>query len=224
MDIKILKRLIYRLFPELTGKWHLSHLAKIVSYPELPEEGELSDRYYPRYAANIALLDEKMVVREDVPELQAVPLPINFVGNMAGRLEPSAIGTIVEVVFALGQPDMPFIRTILPLGHKLPAIKEGESKYQQRPGVYDFWDVKGNHHRQSDQGEEIEFLKQKIKILEDRIEEIGGTKSTKAEKIIEEAQVIMMNGKSGQVVTTQCVCHFTGLPHNDGSNSVFAGK
>lgn len=143
MDVKAIKRIIYRLFPELTGKWHVPRWGKVVALPELPREGDLSDRFYPRYAADIALLDEKG--RElDKPVLQAVPLPVPGIGDHAGRLEPPNIGAIVELGFIFGQPDKPFIRTVLPLGWKLPAIKEGESRYQQRQGVYHLVDQEGN--------------------------------------------------------------------------------
>ncbi len=150
MDVNTLKRIIYRLFPELTGDWHLPHLAKVVALPELPKGGELSDRFYPHYAADIHLLDGNMVERKDVPVFQAVPLPVPGIGEHAGRLEPPAIGATVEVAFVRGQPDKPFIRTVLGLGWKLPAIKAGESRYQQRQGVYQLVDQEGNFRHITD--------------------------------------------------------------------------
>ncbi len=150
MDVKTIKRIVYRLFPELTGNWHLPQLAKVVSLPELPKEGDLSERFYPHYAADIQLLDSKLVERKDVPVMQAVPLPVPGIGEQAGRLEPPAIGAIVEIGFANGEPDKPFIRTVLGLGWKLPAIKEGESRYQQRPGVYHHVDQDGNFESVTD--------------------------------------------------------------------------
>ncbi|KJF83552.1 hypothetical protein [Photobacterium angustum] len=139
-----IKRIIQRLFPELTGKWHLPRWGKVVALPELPTEGDLSDRFYPHYAADIVLLNEKGVEYEDKSPLLAVPLPVPGVGEYAGRYEPPAIGSIVEIGFIFGQADKPFIRCVLPLGFKLPAIKEGESRYQQRQGVYQHVDQDGN--------------------------------------------------------------------------------
>ncbi|CZF83232.1 hypothetical protein [Grimontia marina] len=150
MDIKAINRIILRLFPEFTGKWHLPHAAKVVALTELPHEGDLSDRFYPHYAADVKLLDSKFMEREDIPTLQAVPLPVPGIGDHAGRLEPPAMGAIVEVAFFNGEPDKPFIRTVLPLGWKLPAIKAGESRYQQRPGVYQHVDDQGNFRHITD--------------------------------------------------------------------------
>lgn len=231
MDVNTIKRIIYRLFPELTGNWHLPHLAKVVALPELPQGGELSDRFYPYYAADLKLLDAQLVERENVPVLQAVPLPIPGVGAQAGRLEPPAIGAIVEVGFAYGNPDKPFIRTVLGLGWELPAIKEGESRYQKRPGVYQLVDEQGNFERVTDKDDSLECLNQRIKVLEDRVVEIAGnhtetvgkTKSTKAKHITEDASTIKMNGGKG-VCTGSTICPFTGSPHVDVSTTVFAGK
>lgn len=150
MDVKTLQRIMYRLFPEFTGNWHLPHAAKVVALTELPNDGDLSDRFYPHYAADVKLLDSNFMAREDIPTLQAVPLPVSGIGEHAGRLEPPAIGAIVEVAFFNGEPDKPFIRTVLPLGWKLPAIHAGESRYQQRPGVYQHVDGQGNFRNITD--------------------------------------------------------------------------
>jgi hypothetical protein len=41
----------------------------------------------------------------------------------------------VEITFAYGRADKPYIRTALSLGWDLPTIKEGETKIQTREGV-----------------------------------------------------------------------------------------
>ena len=156
MDVKAIKRIIFRLLPEMTGRWHLPRWGKVTALPELPEEGDLSDRFYPHYAVDVQLLDEKGMEYLDKPPLQAVPLPVPGLGEYAGRLEPPAIGSIVELGFMFGQPDKPFIRCVLPLGFKLPAIKEGESRYQQRQGVYQLVDKDGNFERKTDKDDIIE--------------------------------------------------------------------
>ncbi|KJG26041.1 hypothetical protein UB37_02120 [Photobacterium iliopiscarium] len=145
-----IKRIIMRLFPELTGQWHLPRWGKVVALPELPSEGDLSDRFYPHYAVDIVLLDEKGVEYKDKAQLLAVPLPVPGLGDHAGRLEPPAIGAIVEIGFIFGQPDKPFIRCALPLGFKLPGIKAGESRYQKRKGVYQLVDKDGNFVDETD--------------------------------------------------------------------------
>ncbi|HDM8044316.1 TPA: hypothetical protein P0E04_002471 [Vibrio campbellii] len=231
MDVNTIKRIIFRLFPEFTGRWHLPRWGKVVALPELPEEGDLSDRFYPHYAVDVQLLDEKGLEYEDKPPLQAVPLPVPGLGDHAGRLEPPAIGSIVELGFMFGQPDKPFIRCVLPLGFKLPGIKEGESRYQQREGVYQLVDQEGNFERKTDQADKLECLTQQIKVLEDRIADIGGNhtetvkgnRAIKANNITEDADTIKFNGGKG-VCTGASICPFMGKPHVDVSTTVFAGK
>ncbi|WP_010437045.1 hypothetical protein [Vibrio cyclitrophicus] len=231
MDVNVIKRIIFRLFPEFTGQWHLPRWGKVVALPELPEEGDLSDRFYPHYAVDVQLLDEKGMEYEDKPPLQAVPLPVPGLGDHAGRLEPPAIGSIVELGFMFGQPDKPFIRCVLPLGFKLPGIKEGESRYQQRQGVYHLVDQDGNFERKTDKGDKLECLNQRIKVLENRLAEIEGdhtetvkgNKATTAKNITENADSIKMNGGKG-VCTGASICPFMGKPHVDVSTTVFAGK
>ncbi|QPK06490.1 hypothetical protein [Vibrio kanaloae] len=231
MDVNTIKRIIFRLFPEFTGQWHLPRWGKVVALPELPEEGDLSDRFYPHYAVDVQLLDEKGMEYEDKPPLQAVPLPVPGIGDHAGRLEPPAVGSIVEIGFMFGQPDKPFVRCVLPLGFKLPGIKEGESRYQQRQGVYQLTDKDGNFERKTDQADKLECLTQQIKVLENRIVEIEGdhteavkgNKATTAKNITEDADTIKMNGGKG-VCTGASICPFVGKPHVDVSTTVFAGK
>ncbi|WP_390339427.1 hypothetical protein [Vibrio harveyi] len=231
MDVNTIKRIIFRLFPEFTGQWHLPRWGKVVALPELPEEGDLSDRFYPHYAVDVQLLDEKGMECEDKPPLQAVPLPVPGLGDHAGRLEPPAIGSIVELGFMFGQPDKPFIRCVLPLGFKLPGIKEGESRYQQRQGVYHLVDQEGNFERKTDKEDKLECLNQRIKVLENRLAEIEGDhtetvkghKATTAKNITEDADSIKMNGGKG-VCTGASICPFMGKPHVDVSTTVFAGK
>lgn len=148
----IINRIIRRLFPELTAKLHLPRWGKVVTLPELPtEDGERgSDPFYPRYAVDVQLLDENGTETKS-KVLQAVPLPLPGAGNKAGRLEPPAIGSIVEIAFAYGRPDKPFIRTVLPFGWDLPAIKEGETRTQVRDGVYQHIDDKGNFENKTDE-------------------------------------------------------------------------
>ncbi|MEZ9005266.1 hypothetical protein AB6E26_21545 [Vibrio splendidus] len=231
MDVNTIKRIIFRLFPEFTGRWHLPRWGKVVTLPELPEEGDLSDRFYPHYAVDVQLLDEKGMEYEDKSPLQAVPLPVPGLGDHAGRLEPPAIGSIVELGFMFGQPDKPFIRCVLPLGFKLPGIKEGESRYQQRKGVYQLVDQKGNFERKTDQADKLECLTQQIKVLENRIAEIDGNhtetvkgaRNIKAKNITEDADTIKFNGGKG-VCTGASICPFMGKPHVDVSSTVYAGK
>jgi hypothetical protein len=141
----IIKKIILRLYPELSSGLHLPRWGKVVALPELPEEeGERgSDQFYPRWAVDVQLLDENGTATKS-KALQAVPLPLMGAGNKAGHMQPPAIGSIVEIAFAYGRPDKPFIRTVLPFGWDLPAIKEGEARTQTRDGVHQLIDENGN--------------------------------------------------------------------------------
>ena len=148
---KVIHRIVRRLFPELTNQLHLPRWGKVVALPELPtEDGERgSDPFYPRYAVDVQLLDENGTETKS-KVLQAVPLPLPGAGDKAGRLEPPAPGSIVEIGFAYGRADKPFIRAVLPFGWDLPAIKEGEVRTQVREGVYQYIDDQGNFENKTD--------------------------------------------------------------------------
>jgi hypothetical protein len=225
------KRRITNAFPELSADYHLPVWGKVIALPELPTESErASDPFYPRYAVDVQLLDENGNETE-APALKAVPLPLPGAGHLAGRLEPPAVGAIVEIGFAYGRPDKPFVRCVLPFGWDLPAIKEGETRTQTREGVYHHIDEDGNTFRVTDKDDSIECLNQRIKVLEDQLTEVIGkmtmtiTKdlSISAKNITEDADTIKLNGGAA-VVTCAHICHFTGAPHGDGSSTVTAGK
>ncbi|PSW05627.1 hypothetical protein [Photobacterium lipolyticum] len=254
MDVNVIKRIIFRLFPEFTGQWHLPRWGKVVALPELPEEGDLSDRFYPHYAVDVQLLDEKGMEYEDKPPLQAVPLPVPGLGDHAGRLEPPAIGSIVELGFMFGQPDKPFIRCVLPLGFKLPAIKEGESRYQQRQGVYHHVDQDGNFESTTDknatlncidravnatnytaiieqmrkivvkQSEEITILKDQVQDIKGQVNLTVGKDLAIKAKNITEDADTIKLNGGKGVCTGASICPFMGKPHVDVSTTVFAGK
>jgi len=228
---KLINRIIRRLFPELTNKLHLPQWGRVVALPELPTDTEKSsDEFYPRYAANIQLLNEHGE-NADIDILQAVPLPLPGVGDNAGRLEPPAINAIVEIAFAYGRADKPFIRTVLPFGWDLPAIKEGEVRTQVKEGFFHHVDSEGNIETVANLHKLLVKQSQQIEVLKDQLTEIKGKMTlnvTKdlmitAKNITEDADTIKLNGGTG-VVTCAHICHFTGSPHGDGSTTVFAGK
>lgn len=254
MDVNVIKRIIFRLFPEFTGQWHLPRWGKVVALPELPEEGDLSDRFYPHYAVDVQLLDEKGMEYENKAPLQAVPLPVPGLGDHAGRLEPPAVGSIVELGFMFGQPDKPFIRCVLPLGFKLPGIKEGESRYQQRKGVYHFVDQEGNFESATDkaatlnckdrkvnatnytqtienlrkvivkQSEDISILKDQVQDIKGKVTLTVGKDLTIKAKNITEDADTIKLNGGTGVCTAESVCPFMGTGHVDVSTKVTAGK
>ncbi|MFR9705070.1 hypothetical protein ACL00O_21630, partial [Aeromonas sanarellii] len=59
-------------------------------------------------------------------------------------------GTLVELGFAFGRADRPFIRTVLGSGWALPDIAPGEQLQQQRAEVFSRTDTVGNLCRHTD--------------------------------------------------------------------------
>jgi hypothetical protein len=220
---KVIYRIIRRLFPELTTKLHLPMWGRVVALPELPsDENNASDPFYPRYAANVQLLNEHGE-DADIEMLQTVPLPLPGAGNNAGRLEPPAIGAIVEVGFAYGRADKPFIRTVLPFGFDLPAIKDGESRIQTCENGFQHIDKIGNFTTISQINNLLVEQSQQIKVLKDQVTQITGNQIITAKNITQDADTIKLNGGAA-VVTCGHICHFTGNPHGDGSSTVTAGE
>nr|WP_241909108.1 hypothetical protein [Vibrio splendidus] len=149
--------------------------------------------------------------------------------KLSCRLDLPAI--LFELRLMFGQPNKPFISSVLPLGFKLPGIKEGEIRYQQRKSVYQLVDQKINFERKTDQVDKLEYPTKQIKVLENRITEIDGNQTEtvkgartfKAKNITEDADTIKFNSGKG-VYTGASICPFMGIPHVDVSSPVYAGK
>lgn len=137
-------------FPELAAGYHLPQLGRVVCCRDQAIAGQLADPYRPRYAVDVQMLDEKGSDAADVPVYQAVPMPATFGGPESGLLCLPAEGTIVELGFAFGRADQPFVRTVLPQTWPLPAIAPGEQLQQQRAEVYQRIDAAGNITRATD--------------------------------------------------------------------------
>ena len=93
----------------------------------------LGERFRPRCAVDVAVLKPDGQPDDLVPLFRAVPLPVQSAGlerGMYGFPEP---GTVVELAFAYGLPDRPFIRTVLGEGVSLPPVEPGESVHQAAP-------------------------------------------------------------------------------------------
>lgn len=211
---KAILRIVRRLFPELTGQLHLPRWGRVVALPELPAiDGERgSDAFYPRYAVNVQLIDENGTDTKSKP-LQAVPLPLPGAGDKAGRLEPPAINSIVEIGFAYGRADKPFIRTVLPFGWDLPAIKEGETRTQVREGVYQHIDEHGNFENKTDEslkdiiGKLAELQCETRKVIASKEQEHKSPKTwvgSDSENVLKLLSELMATVKD---IATECATH-----------------
>ncbi|WP_020411017.1 hypothetical protein [Hahella ganghwensis] len=130
MDEEI-KKIVLRLFPELTGNYHLPRFAKVVAISDHLNQPELCDDFRPRYAVDIEMLTPQGEPDPELPVYRSVPLPVQFAGIERGQYGFPEPGALVEVGFAYGLPDHPFIRTVLGHWQGIPGIKPGDMVWQQ---------------------------------------------------------------------------------------------
>lgn len=138
-------------FPELAAGFHLPVFGRVVAAADSAQAGELNDPFRPRYAVDVQQLDENGQPDAAVPVFKAVPVPVLFGGPEQGQFQYPVEGTLVELGFAFGRADQPFIRTVLGSGWSLPDIQPGEQLTQQRGEVYQRTDNAGNHTLATDQ-------------------------------------------------------------------------
>lgn len=181
-------------FPELAAGYHLPQFGRVVCCRDQAIAGQLADPFRPRYAIDVQMLDEDGNEAADVPVYQAVPMPGIFGGPEAGLMCLPIEGTIVELGFAFGRADKPFVRAVLPQAWPLPAIAPGEQLQQQRDEVYQRIDAAGNITRATDRS--MTDTAHRLVHVADRLEqaigahslvttdhskeEIGGSKITEA--------------------------------------------
>ncbi|HDT4622794.1 TPA: hypothetical protein QHO11_003146 [Klebsiella oxytoca] len=154
------KRQIDRFYPELAAGLHLPKLGRVTGPTDSAALGDQSDKFRPRYAVNVQLLDENGG-DDDSPELVAVPLPVTMAGPEGGFYQFPPEGTIVELGFINGRPDAPIVRNTLQDDQPLPGISPGEQLQQQRAGVSQRVTKSGSWQRETDQAIE-ESSRQRI--------------------------------------------------------------
>nr|VFJ42982.1 MAG: hypothetical protein BECKFM1743A_GA0114220_1000339 [Candidatus Kentron sp. FM]VFJ43735.1 MAG: hypothetical protein BECKFM1743C_GA0114222_1000339 [Candidatus Kentron sp. FM]VFK05706.1 MAG: hypothetical protein BECKFM1743B_GA0114221_1000339 [Candidatus Kentron sp. FM] len=150
MDEAILA-LIRRNYPELTARFHLPIFARVTGITEPQKDGDLADDFRPRYAVDVEVLQEDGKPDPDFPGLLDVPLPVPMGGPEQGIYGKPAIGTWVEIGFAYGSPNRPFVRCVLPHGLSLPALEESEHRWQQCVGRYQWITTDGSWYRVTEQ-------------------------------------------------------------------------
>ncbi|WP_420299466.1 hypothetical protein [Edwardsiella tarda] len=146
-----MRRQIEKEFPELAGGQHLPRLGRIEAISDVSALGDICDPFRPRYAADVQLLDAKGEPDSRVPVYPAVPLPSVMGGPETGMMGFPHPGTVVEIAFAGGQPDRPFIRQILPYRWSLPAVGPDEQVQQLRGDVSQRATSRGDWVRETDQ-------------------------------------------------------------------------
>lgn len=155
-DTKQLQRQVKNAFPELAGGYHIPRFGKVVAIADYAAVGDINNPFRPRYAVNVQLLTENGTPDKEVEVFKAIPLPVMFGGTEQGMLQYPLEGAIVELGFAYGRADLPFIRTVLGTGFTLPAIEPGEQLQQQRAQVYHRTDTAGNQISATDQRQKFD--------------------------------------------------------------------
>ena len=145
-----IKRSVERLFPELTGGYHLPRFARVVGIADAPAGASMCDDFRPRYAVDIEVLGQDGEADPAVPVLSGVPLPLPSGGQEMGMFAFPQEGTQVVVCFAYGSPSKPYIQTILPHGLSLPKVPNGDQVWQHSDAVQQRVDADGNWLRQTD--------------------------------------------------------------------------
>ncbi|WP_419787299.1 bacteriophage T4 gp5 trimerisation domain-containing protein [Pseudodesulfovibrio sp.] len=191
----VVKKIVLKLFPELSAGLHLPRLARVLAVNDAPGEGGTSERFRPRYAVDLEILTPEGERDGAFPIYEAVPLPVPVgCGQEAGLFGFPEPGTIVEIGFAYGRPDHPLVRQIYPQGLSLPGVLMGQQRWQQSPAVFQTVDKDGNWSRETDgaitdkaftrEAEAVEnldtFSRELRTIHENSTEEVGGFKIIEA--------------------------------------------
>jgi hypothetical protein len=160
-----IKRSVERLFPELTGGYHLPRFARVVAVPDAPVDASMCDDFRPRYAVDIEVLGQDGEADPALPILAGVPLPLPSGGDEMGMFSFPLEGTQVVVCFAYGSPSKPYIQTILPHGLSLPKVPKGDQVWQHSDAVQQRVDADGNWTRQTDGRIRDQSLQREVETL-----------------------------------------------------------
>lgn len=148
---KLIRRIVLRLFPELSANYHLPVLAEVVGVREFPAAGDVCDDFRPRYALDVQVIDEHGRPDTAWPVLRDVIPAVPVSGHEMGFFALPENGAWVELAFAFGSPNRPFIRSVLPHRLTLPELQRGEHRWQFNPDVFQRVDISGNWQRVTDQ-------------------------------------------------------------------------
>lgn len=146
----IIKKAVLKLFPELSARYHLPVFGVVVGVRETPAEGDLCDPFRPFYAVDVQLLDEHGKPDTAWPVLKDVILSLPVAGQERGQFAYPDEGTWVEVAFAYGSPNRPFIRSVLPHELALPPVELGEQRWQHNADSFQQVDKEGNWNTKTD--------------------------------------------------------------------------
>nr|VFK16662.1 MAG: hypothetical protein BECKLFY1418C_GA0070996_102513 [Candidatus Kentron sp. LFY] len=175
-----IRDLVRRTFPELTAGYHLPRFGRVIGLTESQKEGDIADDFRPHYAVDVEILTEQGEPDPAFPPFHDVPLPVPMAGNEQGMYGKPEIGTWVEIAFAYGSPNRPFIRCVLPHSLSLPALDQYAQRWQHSTGIYQLATTKGNWQRVTHQ--DIVDLAARIERIADISEETFGESKRSVER------------------------------------------
>jgi len=187
-----LRKQILREFPELAAGYHLPIAAEVLAIPDAPAKGGVSDGFRPRLAVDVVLLDHDY--QQTTIRLDAVPVSVQGGGDERGFFALPPAGTVVELAWLNGNPERPFVRSILGDRQALPWLNSADMAWQQAEGVSQRVDAAGNWQRTTHAGihdqahqltQDIDQVLQSIgneirRVREHSTEDIDGTKRIEA--------------------------------------------
>lgn len=146
---ELIKRIIYKLFPEMQQGQHLLQYARVEAIPGDVGEGAVSDAFEPRFAVNVQMLDKNGVAYG--PVFESVPCPVPTASNNRGLFGFPQPGTVVAVQYAYGDPEMPVIVNVYPFGANLPGLGAQETLLQHSSATFlrstagENWDLRARN-------------------------------------------------------------------------------
>lgn len=147
---EVIRRSVERLFPELTGGYHLPRFGRVTGVADAPAGAGICDDFRPRFAVDVEVLGQDGEPDESLPLLAGVPLPMPMGGDEMGFFAFPAEGTTVVLGFAYGLPHKPFIQTILPHGLSLPKVPKQEQVWQHNDASQQRAEADGSWLRTTD--------------------------------------------------------------------------
>ncbi|MNJ34036.1 hypothetical protein D3C77_287340 [compost metagenome] len=162
---EVIRRVVERQFPELTGGYHLPRFGRVTGVADAPAGAGLCDDFRPRFAVDVELLAEDGEPDPNLPLLAGVPLPMPMGGDEMGFFAFPEEGTQVVVCFAYGLPNKPYIQTILPHGLTLPKVPKGDQVWQHSDGSQQRVTADGGWLRQTDGKIQDESIERQVSSL-----------------------------------------------------------
>ncbi|NAW59632.1 MULTISPECIES: hypothetical protein [unclassified Vibrio] len=145
---ELIAQIIRKHYPEIAQGWHVPVWAVVTTINENSHEGDLSNAFRPRYAVSVKLLD-KQGNETHAPEMPNIAVSGSFSAS-GGIMQLPEPGAIVELSFAFGDINKPYISTVLPYGTTLASCKPGELITQARKGARMAIDASGNIEQTTD--------------------------------------------------------------------------